>query len=492
MKASWKNRSLWGLWGLSLVAAAAATPLSAPGPIVRSGPVARTDTVATPKSRMIAMTDVVGSNIEPDDMQSLVHLVSVADTFQIDGIIATTGWNLDGSTEINRIFDVIDAYEKDLPNLMKRSGQTDFLADETNQPIRYWPSAAYLRGVIAEGQTTRGMGGVGDDKATNGSRLLTSIIDRVDPYNRPVWISFWGSGNTLAQALWDVQESRPAKEVDTFLSKVRVYTVTDQDRPFYPENDFTDVPITAQTWMRKTFGTKLFYIWSETAWRQLGIQTKDRWPLYKNSVQGKGALGSIYPDYKYVVEGDTSSWVYAWPGVNDPEDPSQWGYGGRFVDMPSPDNMTRAYMDRGGNAAVQCKDAIARTVQDQMNNFVARIEWAASGKGNRNPVVVMNGDSSYQVATVRAAAGAEITVSAAGTMDPDGDALSYAWSQDTGVVGAGWTTAIALGGDSTPDTSFVVPADAGGKDIHLMLRVVDNGTPALATWRRVIVQVTES
>ncbi|KAK8092870.1 hypothetical protein PG999_014457 [Apiospora kogelbergensis] len=483
---SWKACGLWCL--MSLAAVTTASPLAEPTVMGPTPPAAFTNTT-TPKPRMIAMTDVVGSDVEPDDMQSLVHLLSVADMFQIDGIIATTGWNLDGLTEMPRIFSVIDAYEKDLPNLMKRSGQTGFLDDETDQLIGYWPSAAYLRGVIAEGQTTRGMGGVGDGKATNGSRLVTSILDRADPFGRPVWISFWGSGNTLAQALWDVQKSRSSEETDAFVSKARVYAITDQDRPFYPENDYTGVPRTAQTWMRKTFGSKLFYIWSETAWRQLGRETRDRWTQYKTSVQGKGALGSLYPDYKYVVEGDTSSWVYAWPGVNNPEDPTQWGYGGRFVDALSPDNTTRAYMDRDTDAAAQCTEAINRTVQDQMNDFVSRIEWAASGKGNRNPMVVVNGDNFQQVATITAAPGASVTVSAGGTMDPDGDALSYEWSQDTGVLGVGWAASIPLGGISTLDASLEVPADAGGRDIHLMLRVVDDGTPALATWRRVVIQV---
>ncbi|KAK8024554.1 hypothetical protein PG993_012620 [Apiospora rasikravindrae] len=472
LTSAWK---CWGLHCLNLVALATSTPTPLlPGLVTpNSGFASRKDAMTTPKPRMIAMTDVVGSNVEPDDMQSLVHLLAVADTFQIDGIVAVTGWNLDGSTEMHRIFDVIDAYERDLPNLMKRSGQTAFLDDETDQFIGYWPSPDYLRRLVAEGQTTRGMGGVGDGKATKGSRLVTSVIDRADPYDRPVWISFWGSGNTLAQALWDVQKTRSVEEVNTFLSRVRVNAITDQDRPFYPNDDYTEVPKTAQTWMRKTFGPKLFYIWSETAWRYLGQQTRDRWSQYQAGVQGKGALGSLYPDYKYTVEGDTSSWVYAWPGVSDPEDPTQWGFGGRFVDTLSPDNTTRAYMDTGDHAAAQCKEALSRSVQDQMNDFISRIEWAANGSGNRNPVVVVNGDSSYQVVVVDAAPGARSP-------------------SDTGVLGAGWTEALTLDGIAAEDVSFVVPKSAGGRDIHLMLRVVDDGLPALATWRRVIVRVAAS
>ncbi|PVH99476.1 hypothetical protein DM02DRAFT_656318 [Periconia macrospinosa] len=211
--------------------------------------------------------------------------------------------------------------------------------------------------------------------------------------------------------------------------------------------------------------------------------------LYASGVHGKGSLGKLYPKYKWTVEGDTSSWLYAWPGVHDPEDPSQWGYGGRFVDMASPDGASKAYMAHTGDAAEKSNAASLRIVQDVMNDFIAKMSWAAGGTGNRNPKVVINGDESYNAVVVTASPGAQISVSAAGTSDSDGNALMYAWSQDAGVGGKGWSSAVSLMGASSQAVNFAVPSGTSGSDIHLTLRVSDNGTPSLASWRRAIVRV---
>ncbi|HBG58582.1 MAG TPA: hypothetical protein DDX07_11275, partial [Porphyromonadaceae bacterium] len=65
---------------------------------------------------------------------------------------ASGGWNSSGRSYplswMEILYKTIDAYEKDLPNLMKRSEQNSFLtlAEENElQRIGYWPSASYLR-----------------------------------------------------------------------------------------------------------------------------------------------------------------------------------------------------------------------------------------------------------------------------------------------------------------------------------------------------------
>lgn len=55
------------------------------------------------------------------------------------------------------IHDAIDAYEKDLPNLMKRSGQVGFNKDESRQTIGYWPSVEYLRQRTVVGSKKEGL-----------------------------------------------------------------------------------------------------------------------------------------------------------------------------------------------------------------------------------------------------------------------------------------------------------------------------------------------
>ena len=64
-------------------------------------------------------------------MESMVRLLAHADLFEIEALSTTSGWNSSGGLYQQGWADslqaVIDAYEHDLPNLMRRSGQTDFL-----------------------------------------------------------------------------------------------------------------------------------------------------------------------------------------------------------------------------------------------------------------------------------------------------------------------------------------------------------------------------
>src|SRR4051794_5689090 len=76
------------------------------------------------KPRIIVLTDIAPTSIEPDDLESTIRLLAHADLFEIEGLVATTGWSNSGGKEHpETIQSVIDAYEQDLPNLRKRSSQ---------------------------------------------------------------------------------------------------------------------------------------------------------------------------------------------------------------------------------------------------------------------------------------------------------------------------------------------------------------------------------
>ncbi len=110
------------------------------------------------KPRIVVLTDIAPNDIEPDDMASMIRLLVHADQFEIEALIATTGWNNNGGNErIDLIHDALDAYEKDLSNLKKRSGQKDFAADESKQQIGYWLTPDYLRSRTVMGSTKMGM-----------------------------------------------------------------------------------------------------------------------------------------------------------------------------------------------------------------------------------------------------------------------------------------------------------------------------------------------
>ena len=98
------------------------------------------------KPRLVVCTDIAPADVEPDDMESMVRLMAYADQFEIEALITSVGWNCDPyPTEWAQYLQrVIEAYRQDVPKLMQRSKQKNFLAfdkERKQQYIGYWPSA---------------------------------------------------------------------------------------------------------------------------------------------------------------------------------------------------------------------------------------------------------------------------------------------------------------------------------------------------------------
>ena len=375
---------------------------------------------------------------------------------------------------------IIDAYEKDLPNLMARSGQKGFMEDESQpQAVGYWPSADYLRERVTVGQRLRGYTEFGDGQSTDGSERTIEIVDEDDA--RPVTVQVWGSGNTFAQSVWDVRDRRSPEEVKQFLSKVTLYTIGDQDcrNTALETNPCWDG--STMTWLRKTHQNDLRYVWASN-YRAYMNKMSAAWSVYAPQIQASGNLGKEYAIPVYGIEGDTPSFLYDMPGMNDPKDPTQSSYGGAFELGTNPDGST-TYRDQN---AANNNLAYDLTFDDQLNDFLTRMQWADTGAGNRNPVAIVNGDTTYDVVSVTAEVGQTVKVSAAGSTDPDGDSLTYQWRVDKP---AGYAGDLTFASGRPGEATFSVPADAAGKEIHVLLRVTDDGSPALSAWRRVIVNV---
>ena len=83
------------------------------------------------KHRILISTDIGGT--DPDDNQSLTHLLMYNEKFDIEGLVSSPSYG-DGST--SEIFRMIDLYEKDLPKLEKKLlgfAKPDFLRSVTKQ-----------------------------------------------------------------------------------------------------------------------------------------------------------------------------------------------------------------------------------------------------------------------------------------------------------------------------------------------------------------------
>jgi hypothetical protein len=437
------------------------------------------------KPRLVVLTDISPDRVEPDDMESMIRLLVHTDLFEIEALIHSTGWSVGGSagdTGLNLIKEDIDLYEKDLPNLMKRSNQQGHLHDSDKQEIGYWPSADYLRARTMLGSKNRGQRFIGENNNSDGSNKIIELADEND--ERPIWVTVWGGGNTLAQAIWKVQQERTPEQLKAFLKKIRVYTITDQDGTQRPGNTI-NWPESSHQWMRKEFEKDLFFIWDESAWRFQNGTGSRNWEQYAANIQGHGNLGGRYPKYKYGVEGDTPSFLHLMPtGLNNPEIPNQAGWGGYFEFGQCKDNATNAYQNHSGNANSISSKYQQYFYQAIFNNFAARMDWAKDGKGNRNPVVIVNDDSSLACIKLAPLPTTSVTLNASKTYDPEGDKLTFKWWI---LFEAGtYTQDITISGSDTNLATVQVPSDSAGKSFHVICEVTDNGTPALTAYRRII------
>lgn len=440
------------------------------------------------KPRLVVLTDISPADVEPDDQQSLIRLLVYADMFEIEALIAGSGWNSSGRVYPVSWMDImkitIEAYEKDVPNLMKRSGQTNFfpLAVECGrQQLGYWPSPAYLRSRAMLGSLKLGFKQLGDNNDSAGSDFLIRLADEDD--HRPIWVAVWGGANTLAQAIWRVQKERTPDQLNAFLRKFRIYTITDQDKDWGTKVPFE---ISAHQWLRREFEQTLMFIWDESAWLHHCEAGKKNWSQYETEVQGRGNLGKLYPKYKYGVEGDTPSFLYVLPnGFNDPEHPAYGSWGGFFVWGRGADKATRAYVNHLGTPS----HPVSRKYEAYFypaifNDFAARMGWAECGSGNRNPLVVINGDKGLSTIIVSVAPGSSVILDASGSEDPDGDKLCFKWwiLPEAGT----YQQPVPLSNADSNRVTIHVPGDSAGKSFHVICEVTDNGTPNLTSYRRVI------
>lgn len=460
-------------------------------------PASPTRWLPDPKPRLFVLTDI--SN-EPDDEESMVRLWVYANEFDFEGLVATTSTWLRNTTRVDLIHRQLAAYAQVRPNLLKHAPG--------------FPSAESLRAVTAVGQPAYGLAAVGEGQSTAGSRLLLAAADKAD--ERPLWVSVWGGANTLAQALADARRERPPAALKALISKLRVYTISDQDD--------------SGPWLRREF-PDLFYIVSPsgTDWKEYwratwtgisGDRHYKNGPRHKfhlvdnpwleeNIIQQHGPLGALYPRLEYIMEGDTPSFLgLINNGLGWHVSPAYGGWGGRYVlyhaygearpiwtnNQDSRDTVT------ADNGQTECTDmaTIWRWREHFQHDFAARMDWCVADdfkQANHNPVAVLNGDTTKRVLEITAKPGETVTLSAEGTRDPDGDAIEVRWwiypeaSSLRDAKGRNFPEDLKLSAGAGPSTSLVAPTVKKSETIHVILEVADRGTPSLFACRRAVITV---
>mgnify|MGYP005852138493 FL=1 len=118
------------------------------------------------------------------------------------------------------------------------------------------------------------------------------------------------------------------------------------------------------------------------------------------------------------------------------------------------------------------------------------MDWCVADRferANHNPVVVIAGDESKAVAHTVVRPGQSVLLDAAGTHDPDGDALAYRWFvyEEAGT----YRGPVEIQKYATPQARLIVPDASAPQTIHVILEVVDDGQPSLYSYRRMIAQI---
>lgn len=443
------------------------------------------------KPRVIVLTDI--SN-EPDDEESMVRFLVYSNEYDVEGLIATTSVWLRDEIRPDKIRRQVEAYGQVRNNLLKHASG--------------YPTKKYLSSVIKNGLPEFGMEGVGEGKSSEGSRHIIEVVDRPD--KRPVWISVWGGANCLAQALWDVKYTRSAEELDAFVSKLRVYTISDQDN--------------SGRWMRITF-PNLFYIVSpcsvghleyyKATWTGIaGDRHYKNGPMHKfelvdnpwleeNIIKNHGPLGALYPKLEYIMEGDTPSFFNLIDnGLGSHLSPAYGGWGGRYTlqqsyaeTRPIWTNVLGArdtVVAEDGRTYTSAQATIWRWREAYQHDFAARMDWCVADsfeKANHNPVAVVQGDKSKRVVTMRVKSGQRVNLSAAGTTDPDRDDIAYQWFiyKEAGTFNGN----IKIENSTSAKASFIAPKVRVPRLLHVILQVKDKGEPCLYSYRRLIITIED-
>ncbi|MCP4782232.1 MAG: DUF1593 domain-containing protein [Fuerstiella sp.] len=294
--------------------------------------------LAGERPRVIVSTDIGGS--DPDDFQSMVHLLLYADVLDIEGLVSSPPQQ----GRARHIHEVIDAYENDYPHLKRHA--------------RHFPTPASLRAITRQGAVDaapqRGWG-----TATKGSRWIISRAKAKQ--ERPLWVLVWGSITDLAQAVHDDP---------TIKGKIRVYSIGSWNSKM--DRAARDYLFTSHA--------DLWWIESDTTFRGMyvgGDQSGDRGNLtfVDRHVKGHGAMGDLFYSMKRDIKmGDTPSLLYLLRGhLNDPQLP-HWG--GAYVKTVHGANY---WTDDPRKALAESNRAGARTVskwrQDYLEDWRQRMDW---------------------------------------------------------------------------------------------------------------------
>ena len=250
--------------------------------------------VPADRLRVLVSTDIGGT--DPDDLQSMVHFLLYADAFDVEGLVSSPY----GPGRLEHILEVIGHYERDYPNLETHSNR--------------YPTPGALRALARQGAIDSA-GAAGFGTPTAGSDWIVQTARRPD--RRPLYLLVWGGIDDLAQALHDAPDILPKLRVYFIGGPNKMWSVDAYDyvEQHHPRLWMIEANSTYRGWFT---GGNQAGEWGNAA-------------FVSTHVAGRGAMGTFFAALLggAMKMGDSPSVGYLLSGT--PGEPSQPGWGGRFV-----------------------------------------------------------------------------------------------------------------------------------------------------------------
>jgi hypothetical protein len=425
------------------------------------------------KPAIIVLTDIGGDS---DDEQSMVRFLLYSDMFDVRAICITSrlGHGQDIKAEI--AYNQIEAYRSVYPNLLLHSES--------------YPAPDYLKSVVKYGQGEHAIFGQGYD--TNASDYIIKVIDESE---ETVHVAVWGGLRELAQALWKVKETRTQEQVIEFCRKMLVHEINDQDNHrSWITGNFPDIRYIANGYNKTGSIWGVRELATFRGMYMTGDVSMQDGDWVRKNIHGHGPLSDTYQLHGHgtdgMKEGDTPTFLgLINNGLNVPERPDWGGWGGRYRLL-----RNNLYIDVPDflNGRMNERHTIARWRPAFQNDFMARVKWCVEpyGKVNRNPVAVVNGLEEKSPILINAWPGQELVFNASGSYDPDGDELTFNWFFYYEIYFPGCVE-LTVSSDGTTCT-VITSETTVDENLHLILEATDNGTPSLTSYKRIIINVSES
>lgn len=474
--------------------------------------------LAPEKNRLVILADMGN---EPDEEQQMMHMLMYANEFDIEGLIAVTGKYLRKGPRPDLFYKLIEGYDNVVDNLRKHADG--------------WPSTSHLLGTVRPGQHHYGIQDTAvGTKASPGSRLIEEIMAKKDP--RPIYIVVNAGSNTLAQALIDFEAKHSEEEFKSAVAKLRVFENGSQDNAgAWICNRYPEIK-----WIRSNYQTYCYggpsidgmqdnsgkrnelgpYTWEPYAYSGLG---QHQWAL--EHIKGNhGPLGALWPirqfrkgGVSFLEGGGTIPWLgLVNKGLYDINHPHWGGWSGLFsrekeknywskhgdirvdeetvtpfyVFKEMPDTWTNP--ENGDTYENSIFSPVWRWRRAFYNDFICRMDWCLEeyANANHNPIAAIDNDTSNAIVIKSVKAGDKLTFDASASSDPDGDEISYRWYnyKEAGT----YNKVLEISEMNGSNVEVTIPKDAKGKEIHIILEVVDQSEIAsLFDYRRVVLQVEE-